>query len=93
VQGGANDYEEFYCPTVEWEFGDGTKAEATTDCDPYEAGKSEIKRRYTHSRVFRTSGDFTVEFRLKQKNKIVGTGRTSVKVRAGLNEGFPDDRD
>ena len=90
VQGGANDYEEFYCPTVEWEFGDGTKAESTTDCDPYEAGKSEIKRRYTHARVFRMSGDYNVEFRLKQKNKTVGTGRTNVKVRAGLTDGFED---
>ena len=90
VRGGANDYEEFYCPTVEWEFGDGTKAEATIDCDPYEAGKSEIKRRYTHDRVFRIPGDFNVEFRLKQKNKTVATGRTSVKVRPGLQDGFDD---
>jgi hypothetical protein len=90
VKGGANDYEEFYCPTVEWEFGDGTKAEATTDCDPYEAGKSEIKRRYTHDRVFRIPGDFNVEFRLKQKNKTVATARTSIKVRPGLQDGFDD---
>ena len=90
VQGGANDYQEFYCPTVEWEFGDGTKAEATTDCDPYEAGKSQIKRRYTHSRVFNISGDYNVEFRLKQKSKTVGAGRTSVKVRSGLTDGFED---
>jgi hypothetical protein len=90
VRGGANDYEEFYCPTVEWEFGDGTKAEATTDCEPYEAGKSEIRRRYTHDRVFRIAGDYNVEFRLKQKNKTVASGRTSVKVRSGLQDGFED---
>lgn len=90
VRGGADDYEEFYCPTVEWEFGDGTKAEATTDCDPYEAGKSEIKRRYTQDRIFRIPGDYNVEFRLKQKNKTVATARTSVKVRPGLRDGFDD---
>jgi hypothetical protein len=90
VKGGANDYEEFYCPTVEWEFGDGTKAEATTDCDPYEAGKSEIKRRYTHDRVFRIAGDYNVEFRLKQKNKTIAVARTSVKVKSGLQDGFDD---
>lgn len=90
VKGGANDYEEFYCATVEWEFGDGTKAEATTDCDPYEAGKSEIKRRYTHDRVFRIPGDYNVAFRLKQKDKTVATARTSIKVRPGLQDGFYD---
>src|SRR6185436_3590792 len=43
--GGANDYEDFYCPTVQWDWGDGTQSESTIDCEPYEAGKSEIKRR------------------------------------------------
>ena len=37
--GGANDYEEFYCPTVEWDWGDGTQSESTADCEPYEARK------------------------------------------------------
>lgn len=92
LKGGANDFEEFYCATVEWDWGDGTKAEAKTDCDPYEAGKSEIKRRYTYNRVFRTAGDYNVEFRLKQKNKTVGSARTSIKVRPGLTDGIGDDR-
>jgi hypothetical protein len=47
LTGGANDYEEFYCTAVEWEWGDGTKSESSSDCAPYEAGKSEIKRRFT----------------------------------------------
>jgi hypothetical protein len=90
VKGGANDYEEFYCATVEWDWGDGTKAESKTDCDPYEAGKSEIKRRYTYNRIFRIAGDYNVEFRLKQKDRTVGTGRTTIKVRPGLADGIDD---
>src|SRR5437773_465901 len=27
LQGGANDYEEYYCPTVVWAWGDGTESE------------------------------------------------------------------
>jgi hypothetical protein len=92
VQGGAKDYEEFYCASVEWDWGDGTKAESKSDCDPYEAGKSEIKRRYTYERVFRTAGDYNVEFRLKQKNKTVATARTTIRVRPGLADGIGDDR-
>ena len=46
LKGGANDYEDFYCASVEWDWGDDTKSESKADCDPYEAGKSEIKRRF-----------------------------------------------
>ena len=87
VKGGPNDYEEFYCPTIEWDWGDDTKSEAKADCDPYEAGKSEIKRRYTIDHVFNTSGDYRVEFRLKQKSKIVGKASAEVKIRPGIRDG------
>ena len=42
LTGGANEYEAFYCPTVDWDWGDGTESESTTDCEPYQPGKSEI---------------------------------------------------
>src|SRR6478672_13471979 len=53
VNGGANDFEEFYCAAVEWEWGDDTRSESSSDCAPYEPGKSEIKRRFTVEHVFR----------------------------------------
>jgi len=86
LKGGADDYEEFYCATVEWDWGDDTRSESKTDCDPYEAGKSEIKRHFTIDHVFQTSGEYRVEFRLKQKNKVVGRGTTDVKVRPGVRD-------
>ena len=57
--GGANDFEEFYCASVEWDWGDGTKSESKSDCDPYEAGKSEIKRRYAQEHTFRANNSTT----------------------------------
>lgn len=87
VKGGANDYAEFYCPSVEWVWGDDTKAESTVDCEPYEAGKSEIKRRYVFDRVFQLPGNFRVEFRLKQKGKVVGSTSTTVTIRPGIRDG------
>ena len=87
LKGGTNDYEEFYCPSVEWTWGDDTKTESSADCDPYESGKSEIQRRYTTSKVFQTAGDYRVEFRLKQNNKVVGSGSTTVQVRPGVRDG------
>jgi len=38
--GGDNDFSEFYCPTVEWDWDDGTHSEFASDCEPYEPGKS-----------------------------------------------------
>jgi hypothetical protein len=84
--GGANDYEEFYCPTVEWDWGDGTQSESTIDCEPYQEGKSEIKRRYTVQHVFRT-GAFKVMFRLKRRDKALAAATVSIQVRPGLREG------
>src|SRR4051812_39722141 len=51
LQGGADDFEEYYCPTVEWAWGDDTSSESTLDCEPYETGKSQIKRRFTIEHV------------------------------------------
>jgi len=87
INGGPDDYEQFYCATVEWDMGDGNKSEQKTDCDPYEPGKSLIKRRYVKEQMFQIPGDFKVLFTLKQKDKVVATGRTTIRVRPGLHDG------
>ena len=83
--GGANDFEEYYCPTVEWQWGDGTSSEATADCEPYESGKSEIKRHFTVEHVFR-AGNYHVLFQLKRKDKSVVSATTNIQVRPGLRD-------
>jgi hypothetical protein len=83
--GGPNDYEEYYCPTVEWDWGDGTQSENTADCAPYEPGKSEIKRRFTVSHVFR-AGNYRVSFKLKRRDKVLGLTTVSIQVRPGLRD-------
>lgn len=55
LKGGVNDFEDFYCADVEWDWGDDTKSESKADCDPYEPGKSEIKRRYVQEHVYRAT--------------------------------------
>ncbi len=86
LNGGANDFEEFYCPTVEWEWGDGTHSESSSDCAPYEPGKSEIKRRYTVEHVFR-AGAYRVMFHLKRSNRSVGNASVNIQIRPGLRDG------
>ena len=86
VKGGPDDFEEFYCPTVEWEWGDDTISTAEADCEPYSAGKSSIKRRYTIEHRFKNPGGFKIILRLKKGTKIIATANTLVQVRAGLGQ-------
>src|SRR5206468_5663424 len=85
LQGGANDYEDFYCPSVEWDWGDGTHSESTIDCEPYESGKSEIKRRFTVEHVFR-AGAYKVMFRLKRHDRPLATATVNIQVRQGVRD-------
>ena len=90
LKGGDDDFADYYCPTVEWVWGDDTRAESTADCDPYEPGKSKIRRRYVTTRIFQIAGDLRVEFRLKQKDKVVGANSTRITVRPGVRDGGGD---
>jgi hypothetical protein len=90
LTGGANDDQELYCPSVEWEWGDDTRSTNSADCDPFVAGKSEIKRTFSADHTYQTSGEYRVQFRLKKKDKVVGAGNTLVRVRPGLGDGGGD---
>ncbi len=86
LRGGANDYEEYYCPGIEWEWGDGTTSENTEDCDPYEAGKSEIRRRWTVEHTYVTSGNYRILFKLKRHRTVLGAANATVQIRPGIRE-------
>jgi len=87
IKGGPDDYAEFYCATVEWDWGDGTQSERSFDCDPYEAGKSEITRRFSIEHIFHIAGDYRIRVRLKQKDDPVAAANTTVRVRPGIGGG------
>jgi hypothetical protein len=82
LAGGANDFQEYYCPTVVWDWADGTESESTLDCEPYEAGKSQIKRRFTVEHVFR-AGAHKVWIRLKHNDKVIASAYAIVQVQPG----------
>jgi hypothetical protein len=88
VRGGADDYADFYCPSIEWDWADGTVSESSEDCAPYEAGKSTIRRRFTAEHTYQQSGTYQIYFRLKQKDRVVAAGNGTVQVRAGVREDF-----
>lgn len=83
LRGGADDYEDFYCAEVEWDWDDGTSSQHAGDCDPYRPGKSEIKRHFTAEHTYDVANAYRPAFRLKKRNKVVGQARADVEVRPG----------
>jgi len=84
LRGGSDDFADYYCPTIEWDWGDGTRSENTEDCDPYEPGRSTIRRRISVEHVYREPGGFRIQLRLKQKTRVVATTSAIVQVRGGV---------
>ena len=88
LRDGSEDFADFYCATVEWDWGDGTTSENSSDCNPYEAGKSTIQRRFSAEHTYRQGGAYRIVFRLKQKTKVVGSASATIQVRAGAGDAF-----
>jgi hypothetical protein len=82
-KGGDDDFQEYYCPTIEWNWGDGTVSEATADCEPYEAGVSQFRRRYTVQHTFKRAGAYRIAFRLKVKDRVLTSQTTMVRLLGG----------
>ena len=85
IRGGPDDNEELYCLEIEWDWGDDTTSEQTLDCDPYEAGVTEIRRRFSVRHTYNYGGRYEVRLHLKQGDDVVISGRTRLEVR-GVNQ-------
>lgn len=86
LKGGDTDYEPFYCPTIVWDWDDGTSSENTADCSPYEPKQSEIRRFYSSAHTYQMAGRYTVRFRMKKGDRVVGGNSYVVQVRPGIRD-------
>ena len=86
LKGGADDSAELYCPGLEWDWGDGTRSESNVDCEPFEAGKSTVQRRFTASHTYNIAGSYRVQLRLKRGSKTMLGGHVSLQVKPGLRD-------
>ena len=88
IRGGPDDHADFYCPNIQWDWGDDVVSERSEDCDPYQSGKSTIVRHYAADHIYRQAGAYTIVFRLKQKSRVIASGSGNVQVRPGAREEF-----
>ena len=82
-KGGDDDFQDYYCPAVEWNWGDGTVSQTANDCEPYEAGVSQIRRRFTGSHTYKRPGAFRIVFRLKHRDRVLTSQTTIVRLLGG----------
>ena len=87
LRGGADDYEDLYCVSAEWDWDDGTRSESIFDCEPYEPGVSEIRRRFSRRHTFQFAGRYEVRLNLKRGDEVVASARVRVTIQGGR---FPD---
>jgi len=85
---GGDEHEDYYCPELEWEWGDGSRSVTESDCDPYVAGETKIDRRYTNRHLFKRSGNYNVVVRLKRVDRTVAKVTATLTVRAGIGDQY-----
>ena len=82
---GGDDMEAYYCPEVEWEWGDGGKSVQEADCDPW-TPESKIERRFVSHHLFVESGLYETRVTLRKSGKTIVTRSVEVTVRPGGGE-------
>ena len=78
LQGG-DDVEDFYCPALEWEWGDGSRSVQESDCAPFENG-TELERRFSAEHVFRGSGTYNVKVTMRRVNRQLAAAAATVSI-------------
>jgi hypothetical protein len=83
---GGDELEDFYCPGLEWEWGDGAKSAYESDCPPFEPG-AEFTRRFSASHAYNRPGDYQVTVRLRRADRSLAAATASITVR-GLSASY-----
>lgn len=76
---GGEDLEDFYCPGLEWDWGDGSRSVHEADCPPFEVGVS-LERFFSARHAYRRSGDYTVRLTLRRASRVVAAVSTPVLI-------------
>jgi hypothetical protein len=81
---GGDDIEDFYCPAIEWEWGDGARSAHEGDCPPFEPGMT-MARRHTASHAYRQPGEYSVRVTLRRVGRSLAAATTTVTIGGGMS--------
>jgi hypothetical protein len=77
---GGEELEDFYCPALEWDWGDGARSASESDCPPFQPG-AEFSRRFSATHAYSRPGDYQVKVRLRRADRSLAAASASVIVR------------
>jgi hypothetical protein len=83
---GGDDVEDYYCPGLQWEWGDGSRSFQESDCEPFQEGAA-VERRYSASHFYGSPGDYNIRVTLSRSDRTLASNSARVMVRgfvAGL---------
>ncbi|HSB62295.1 MAG TPA: PKD domain-containing protein [Vicinamibacteria bacterium] len=83
---GGDELEEFHCPGLEWDWGDGARSAHEADCEPFEPGTT-LERRFSARHVFRRAGEYDVKVTLRRAERSLAVAPVRVTVH-GLSASF-----
>jgi hypothetical protein len=84
LQGG-DAMEDFHCPEVEWDWGDGAKSSQESDCPPLEAN-GRFERRFTAQHAYRQAGNYNVKVTMRRSSRPIAVATATVTVRPGFGD-------
>jgi hypothetical protein len=87
---GGQDSEEFYCPGLVWDWGDGSRSAHESDCSPYRDG-AEVDRLFTARHAFRFPGMYDVHLYLIRAGHTITAAMVPIRVcgyTAGCTSGY-----
>jgi hypothetical protein len=76
---GGDDVEEYYCPALEWDWGDGGRSAQESDCPPFDAD-TKMARRFTSRHAYHEPGYYEIRLTLRRGSRHVAVGVVTVSV-------------
>ena len=86
---GGDDVEDFYCPALEWDWGDGSRSMREGDCPPFD-DETQMARLFSVMHRYREAGEFKARLTLRRGGRTVASAAVSIRVLGrGGEDGTP----
>jgi hypothetical protein len=87
---GGQDVEEFYCPGLVWDWGDGSRSAHESDCSPYQDG-TQLERFFSARHAFHAPGMYSVRLFLIRAGRTLTVASVPVRVYGQFGSGPESD--
>ncbi len=79
---GGDAIEDFYCPGLEWDWGDGSKSAEESDCPPFQQGVK-LERFFSARHAYGAPGNYGVKLTMRRAQRTIAVANVDVVVFGG----------